>query len=78
MILHGQLINFNKLMKLFPEWSKWQNIGVVYNSTEYVYTLLQYRINSKGKVQFAHRKIQKYGSLTQETIEKINTTCLPN
>jgi len=53
-------------------WSKWEDVGVVYNSTEYTWTLLQSRVNENGKKQFRHVSIQKYGNLTTEITDKIN------
>ena len=53
-------------------WSKWEDIGVIYNSTEYTWTLLQSRAKENGKKQFRHVSIQKYGNLPTEMVDKIN------
>lgn len=51
------------------EWSKWESLGVTYSDHEW--SILQRRSNSNGEVQFRHIKIQKYGNLSPEIINKI-------
>ena len=53
-------------------WSKWEDLGVVYNSSTSVWTLLQSRVNENGEKQFKHIKIQHYGTIPTSVLDEIN------
>ena len=53
-------------------WDKWKDIGIVFDSTEYQWNLLQVKIKKDGTKKFRTIKVTKYNDLTKEQLEQID------
>lgn len=72
-LLIGCMIGYLLCITLNSSWSKWKDISIVYDSTEYQWKLLQIRSNTNGNKEFRTINVVKYCNMTkeiQEIIEK--------
>ena len=54
-------------------WSKWEDVGINYNSAECDWYMLQQRSNSEtGDKQYKHVRVQKYGNIGTELLNKLD------
>ena len=59
-------------LREYFKYSKWEDVGLEYNNIEFEWTVLQTRTRDRdNKRQFRHVRVQKYGTLNSETINKI-------
>ena len=63
-------------LTLNNNWSDWKDIGVIYNSAEYHWRLLQVRVKTDGTKKFRHIKVMNYGNLPIDIQNKINNVQL--
>lgn len=55
-------------------YSKWEDVGLEYNSTNYEWYVIQTRTRNRDNYrQFRNVKVQKYGTLTSDTVNSIQS-----
>lgn len=55
------------------KWKSWEDVSIIYDGTTYTYSLLQVRVNNKGRKQFRTVQIVKYADLSPEDKEAVMT-----
>jgi len=53
-------------------WSKWQDVGVIYDSTDYTYSMLQLRRKKDGSKQYRRVKIVRWANLPSNMIQVLD------
>lgn len=57
-------------------WKDWEDLGLIYNSAEYHWVLLQVRIKTNGTKKFRQIKVMNYGNIPIDIQNKINNVQL--